>query len=212
MPLDFPLNPTVNQTYTLDSRVWVWDGVTWNLSSAPLSSLNSISVVDNGGDGSLTYNSGTGVLTYTGPTATDIRAHFSAGSGITITTGNVSVDATVIRTTGAQTAQNKTLQNTTMTGRIGVQVYTLTGTVLDPTNGNLQIKVLAAPTVFTETLSNGDSIMLMLSNGNTYSVTWPPINWVTSLGNVEPARNAADAYVLWKANNQLYGAWVGRSA
>ena len=39
---------------------------------------SSVSVTDAGGDGSLTYNSGTGVFTYTGPSASEVRNHFSA--------------------------------------------------------------------------------------------------------------------------------------
>lgn len=57
----------------------------------------SISVTDLGGDGSLTYNNTTGVLTYTGPSAADVRAHFSvaAGSGLTYnsTTGEFGTNA-----------------------------------------------------------------------------------------------------------------------
>lgn len=56
---------------------------------------NKISVTDAGGDGSLSYNSTTGVITYTGPSASEVRAHFSAGTGISITNGVVAgVDAT----------------------------------------------------------------------------------------------------------------------
>ena len=43
-----------------------------------LISLDSISVTDAGGDGSLAYNNGTGVITYTGPSAAEARAHVSA--------------------------------------------------------------------------------------------------------------------------------------
>ena len=53
---------------------------------------SAISITDSGGDGSLSYNSGTGVITYTGPSAAEVRAHFSAGSGISITNGSISVD------------------------------------------------------------------------------------------------------------------------
>jgi hypothetical protein len=42
----------------------------------------NISVTDNGGDGSLSYDSGTGVITYTGPSAAEVRAHFSATNGV----------------------------------------------------------------------------------------------------------------------------------
>lgn len=47
----------------------------------------AISVNDTGGDGSLSYNSSTGSITYAGPTTSDYRAAFSAGSNISITDG-----------------------------------------------------------------------------------------------------------------------------
>ena len=45
----------------------------------------AISVTDSGGDGSLSYDNSTGVITYTGPSASEVRAHFSVatGSGLT---------------------------------------------------------------------------------------------------------------------------------
>tara|TARA_B100000683_G_scaffold175446_1_gene168993 strand:- start:2291 stop:7972 length:5682 start_codon:yes stop_codon:yes gene_type:complete len=46
-----------------------------------------VSATDAGGDGSFAYNSGTGVFTYTGPSATEIRSHFSAQ-------GDLSYDST----------------------------------------------------------------------------------------------------------------------
>ena len=39
-----------------------------------------ISVTDAGGDGSLTYTAGTGVITYTGPSASEVKAHFQSDS------------------------------------------------------------------------------------------------------------------------------------
>lgn len=56
----------------------------------------AVSVTDSGGDGSLAYNNSTGVFTFTGPSATDVRAHFSAGTGITLTDGAIATDTTVI--------------------------------------------------------------------------------------------------------------------
>ena len=53
----------------------------------------AISVTDAGGDGSLAYDNSTGVLTYTGPSAAEVRAHFSGGEMITITDGEVAIDA-----------------------------------------------------------------------------------------------------------------------
>jgi hypothetical protein len=54
----------------------------------------AISVTDSGGDGSLAYNSSTGVITYTGPSASEVRAHFSAGTGIGISGGTISTSIT----------------------------------------------------------------------------------------------------------------------
>ena len=39
---------------------------------------NAVSAVDAGGDGSFSYSSSTGEFTYTGPSATEVRSHFSA--------------------------------------------------------------------------------------------------------------------------------------
>ena len=44
---------------------------------------NAVSGVDAGGDGSFSYNSSTGAFTYTGPSPTEVRAHFSAGGDLT---------------------------------------------------------------------------------------------------------------------------------
>ena len=49
-----------------------------------------VSVNDAGGDGSLAYNLSTGVITYTGPSATEVRAHITAGEGIDILNGSIS--------------------------------------------------------------------------------------------------------------------------
>ena len=44
---------------------------------------SAVSSVDAGGDGSFSYDSSTGAFTYTGPSPTEIRAHFSAGGDLT---------------------------------------------------------------------------------------------------------------------------------
>ena len=52
-----------------------------NLYHTDARARGAISVTDSGGDG-LTYNSSTGAITYTGPSATDVRSHISAGTGL----------------------------------------------------------------------------------------------------------------------------------
>ena len=56
---------------------------------------NAISSVDAGGDGSFAYNAATGVFTYTGPSAAEVRAHLSAGTGISYDSATGVISATI---------------------------------------------------------------------------------------------------------------------
>jgi len=98
----------------------------------------AVSVTDSGGDGSLAYNSSTGVITYTGPSATDVRAHFSAGTGVTITNGQVAIGQAV------GTGSNVTFNDLTVSGNL-----TVSGTTT---------------TVNTETINLADNIITLNSN------------------------------------------------
>ena len=80
---------------------------TTNLYFTPARVRSNISVTDSGGDGSLSYNNGTGVITYTGPSQaeanaridaapTNVRAHFSAGTGLTLSSGQYSITNTAV--------------------------------------------------------------------------------------------------------------------
>jgi len=55
----------------------------------------AISVTDVSGDGSLTYDSGSGVITYTGPSASEVRAHLSAGDGLSFAGGQFAVTSSI---------------------------------------------------------------------------------------------------------------------
>ena len=81
----------------------------------------SVSVTDAGGDGSLSYNSSTGVLTYTGPSASEVRAHLSAGTGVALSAGQISIGQSV------GTSDDVTFNSVTanLTGNVTGQVSTL---------------------------------------------------------------------------------------
>ena len=64
-----------------------------NLYHTTARARGAISVTDAGGDGSASYNSSTGVITYTGPSASEVRAHFSASSGIDYNSGTGAITA-----------------------------------------------------------------------------------------------------------------------
>lgn len=80
-----------------DNTDEITEGTT-NLYYTNTRARGAVSVTDSGGDGSLAYDSGTGIFSYTGPSASEVRAHFTAGTGITIATGQVSVDTSTIAT------------------------------------------------------------------------------------------------------------------
>ena len=90
--------------------------------------------------------------------------------------------------------------------------YSLTGTDIDPANGSIQSKTVAANTTFTESLEAGQAVVLLLNAGASYTITWPTTTWVTSSGNSAPTLTANDAFVFWKVSTTLYGAYVGSYA
>jgi len=96
----------------------------------------AISVTDSGGDGSLTYSAG--AITYTGPSAADTRAHFSGGTGVSITNGVVAIGQAV------GTTSDVTFNNTVV-------------------NGNLTVNGTTT-TVNTETLNLSDNQIVLNSN------------------------------------------------
>ena len=91
---------------------------------------------------------------------------------------------------------------------INENVYECTGTALDPDNGTVQYKTLGANTTLTESLTAGQSMLLMVDDGSSYTVTWPTMTWV---GGSAPtlATSGYSCIELWKIASTLYGASVG---
>ena len=158
---------------------------------------------------------GIGTYTSSGTTLSrdTVLASSNSGSLVSFGSGSKNVFVTypserAVDTTGAQTLTNKTFTGYTET------VYTL-GTsgslALDPANGTVQSCTLAGNPTFTDSISNGQSIVLYLVNGSSYTVTWPTMTWVSSFGNFAPLLTANDTVVLWKIGSTLYGVWVGSS-
>lgn len=83
-------NVSIRWNESSDKWEFTNDGTTYSELGAGTVTLASFSVTDSGGDGSLSYNNSTGVITYTGPSATEVRSHFSAGTGISISSGQIS--------------------------------------------------------------------------------------------------------------------------
>jgi len=111
----------------------------------------------------------------------------------------------VVGVTATQTLTNKTFTGYTET------VYALSGTAIDPANGTIQTKTLGANTTFTESLTDGQSVVLML-NPVTYTVTWPTMTWISIAGSgTAPTLEASSTNVItiWQVGGTVYGNWAG---
>lgn len=105
-----------------------------------------VSVTDAGGDGSLAYNNSTGVFTYTGPSAAEVQAHITGGTGVTVTGGQIDIgqsvettdnvtfadiNAATLTLTGDLAADDITANNLTINGST-TTVNSITYTIVDP--------------------------------------------------------------------------------
>jgi hypothetical protein len=130
-----------------DGSAWVTLGET--LTESEVRAMFEVS--DTGGDGSLSYDKDTGKFTYTGPSATEVRAHFSQGTGITITDGQIAttitqysdadVQAYISQGTGvtiSATGQISIGQAVETTSEVSFKSVTTEGDIKS-TKGNLEI-------------------------------------------------------------------------
>ena len=146
--------------------------------------------------GSPVTSSGTLAVTLSG-TALPV---VNGGTGVTTSTGTGNVVLS---------------SNPTFTGYTET-VYTFITTsgslALDPANGTVQSLAASGTITFTDSLSSGQSISLLLTNGSSYTINYPTITWVSSAGNVAPTLSSNNTLVFWKISTTLYGALVGKSA
>ena len=99
--------------------------------------------VDAGGDGSFTYDSASGVMTYTGPSASEVRAHFSAGEGIDISSGSISgEDAT---TSNKGIASFNTEHFSVSSGAVSIKADGIDDTHIDFGTGTNQVSTADIP-------------------------------------------------------------------
>lgn len=133
------------------------------------------------------------------------RANHTGGQSISTITGlQTSLDNKVNSTNG-------TASGIALNGGYTEQVFNLTGTVISPSNGSIQTKTLSANTTFTETLSNGQSVILGITAG-AFSVTWPTMLWTKVGGSgTMPSLTSSGVnwVVLWKVDSTLRGNFLG---
>ena len=124
-----------------------------------------ISVTDAGGDGSLSYNNSTGVITYTGPSASEVRAHLSAGTGVSYSNGEFSIGQAV------GTTSDVTFNDVLVSGDL-----TVTGDQTTLSVGTLSVgdkNITVADSATTSALTDGAG----LTFGAWSSGTIPVLKW-----------------------------------
>ena len=129
----------------------------------------SISVTDSGGDGSLAYNSSTGVITYTGPSAAEVRAHLSAGTGVTYSGGAISIGQAVATSSNVTFADVAATGNVTITGNLDVNGTT---TTLDSTNSTITDRLIELGNGTTGTPANDMGIVLERGSSDNAFMGW----------------------------------------
>jgi hypothetical protein len=170
-------------------------------------------IIKTDGSGNLTFvtpaSPGTGTVTSVSGTGTV--------SGLTLS-GTVTSSGSL--TLGGSITGFLPTAGGTMTGNLTLDAYTekvatlaTSGTIaLNPSTGTTLSCAAAGTVTFTDSLSSGQSISLLLTNGSTYTINWPTTTWVTAAGNTAPTLSANNTLVFWKISSTLYGALVGKSA
>ena len=113
------------------------------------------SASDAGGDGSFSYSAG--VFTYTGPSAAEVRAHITAGTGVAISSGEVSIGQAVATSSDVTFADVAATGNVTITGNLDVNGTT---TTLDTTNSTIADRLIELRTGKKGTPANDMGIVL----------------------------------------------------
>jgi predicted RNase H-like nuclease (RuvC/YqgF family) len=106
-----------------------------------------------------------------------------------------------------------TVDNQIILKEVKEKVYTLSGSDINPANGSIQTKTLSSSQItFSESLEEGQTVVLMLEGGGSAAVSWPSMTWVSAQGNTPPTLTAKDTLVFWKVGTQAYGAYIGSYA
>ena len=149
-----------------------------------------------------------------GTVITSTAAELNILDGVTATATELNYVDGVTSNVQTQLDTKAPAADPVFTGAIGEEVYALAGTDIDPANGTIQYKELTAATTFTESLTSGEYVTLMIDDGTgDYGITWPAITWLTSDGSAPALQNTGYTVIeLFKVTDgvttTLFGAVV----
>lgn len=151
-----------------------------------------------------------------GTNATSFTAKSGNVAGLVFFDGTKLANDSTVTDVGYDTSTNTlTSKNFSVAGSYTETVYALgtSGSIaLSPANGTIQTCASSGTVTFTDSVSAGQSLVLMITGGNTNTINWPTTTWVSSTGNVAPTLTASSVVVFWKVSTTLYGSFVGSYA
>jgi len=144
-------------------------------------------------------------------------AGVSSVNGLTGAVSGIATTADITaERTAAATLTNKTVESLVLNNGYTEEVYVITDGAsvdLNPANGSIQTWTLGANrTATASSFQAGQSIILGVDDGSTFSLTWPTIVWSKVGGSgTAPTLTATGRtwVVLWKVNGTLYGSLLG---
>ena len=123
----------------------------------------AISVTDSGGDGSLSYDNSSGVITYVGPNSAEVRAHLSAGTGVSYSGGEFSIGQAVA------TSSNVQFANLTLSGNLTVNGST---TTVSSTNTTIEDALIELGTGTSGSPSNDAGFVIERGSSDNVFIGW----------------------------------------
>lgn len=101
------------------------------------------------------------------------------------------------------------ITNLTTTGSITEEIAAVPASALDPLNGTIQTLTMSGNVTFTDSLTNGSSMTLMIDpTVSAWVVTWPTCRWIDGL-NPTLIGGKYTVVEFWKVADELFGAYVG---
>jgi hypothetical protein len=108
--MNFPISPTLNQTYTLGTKTWVWNGSAWDLQVVS-ATFNSIAPSQTGNSGKFLTTDGTdsswativtggGPITQNADVITTNQTIASGSNGLSVGPMTINTGVTVTVATG----------------------------------------------------------------------------------------------------------------
>ena len=174
------------------------------------SNETTIQITDPTADRTITVPDASGTILLSNQNITGSAATLTTPRAINGVNFDGSADITIVDSTKIATAGGTFTGSVIFEDAINENVFAITdaaSVAIDPDNGTIQTWTLGANRTATDSLTSGQSVLLMITAGSN-TLTWMTITWA---GGSAPtlSTSSTTAIELWKVGTTLYGANVG---